>query len=145
MAEKVKVSCSHCGVTNYYPTESSGKKVVCGRCKGVLPLPGTVVEPAPEQAYNLFQNSSLPILIDFYSPTCAPCQMMHPIVENLARRRAGELMVVRLNVNLNPEPGAAFGVQGVPTFIVIRKGNEIGRTSGVMSEADFALWVANKV
>ncbi len=143
--EKVKVSCSFCGVTNYYPAESSSKKVVCGRCKSVLPLPGTVIKPAPEQAYNLFRKSSLPILVDFYSPTCAPCQMMHPVVENLARRRRGEIMVIRLNVNLHPEIGTSFGVQGVPTFIVIRKGNEIGRTSGAMSEADFALWVANKV
>ncbi len=145
MAERVKVSCSFCGTTNYYPLDIEGKKVVCGRCKNVLPRPGTVIEPAPEQAYNLFQNSSLPILIDFHSPTCAPCNMMHPVVESLAKRRTGELMVVKLNVNQHPELGASFGVQTVPTFIVLRKGNEIGRTSGAMSEADFALWVASKV
>lgn len=145
MEERVKVSCSHCGTTNYYPLKTKGKKVVCGRCKNVLPEPGMVVEPLPEQAYNLFQNSSLPILIDFYSPTCAPCHMMHPVVESLARRRAGELMAVKLNVNEHPELGASFGVQAVPTFIVLRRGNEMGRTSGAMSEADFALWVASKI
>ncbi len=122
-----------------------GKKIVCGRCKNALPIPGTAVEPEPEQAYNLFQNSTLPILVDFYSPTCAPCQMMHPVLDELATRRKGELMVVRINVTAYPQMGTAFGVQGVPTFIVMRKGTEIGRTSGAMSEADFALWVASKI
>lgn len=145
MAEKVKVSCTHCGTTNHYPLDSSEKKVVCGRCTSVLPKPGTVVELSPEQANSLLRNSSLPILVDFHSPTCAPCHIMHPAVENLAKRRAGELMIVKLNVDQHPEFAAAFSIQGVPTFLVMRKGNEIGRISGAMSEADFALWVANKV
>lgn len=145
MTEKAKVSCYHCGTTNYYPLTASGKKVVCGRCKNVLPIPGTVIEPAPQQVYNLLQNSFLPILVDFHSPTCAPCHIMHPIIENLAHRRAGELMVVKVNVNQYPELGAAFNVQGVPTFLIIRKGTEMARTTGAMSEADFALWVARRI
>jgi len=145
MTEKAKVSCIHCGTTNYFPLDISGKKVICGRCKNVLPLPGTTIEPEPEKANNLFQKSVLPILVDFYSPTCAPCQMMHPVLAELAKRRKGELMVARINVTAYPQMGAAFGVQGVPTFIVMRKGIEIGRTSGAMSEADLALWVASKI
>lgn len=142
--EKVKVSCFHCGTTNLYPIDIHGKKIICGRCKNALPLPGTIIEPGPDRVYSLFQNSSLPILADFYSPTCAPCQIMHPALEELARRRRGELMVVRINVSTYPQLGTAFGVQGVPTFIIIRKGTEIGRTSGAMSETDLALWVASK-
>ena len=145
MAEKIKVSCFHCGRTNYYPIASSGKKVVCGQCKNTLPNPGSVLKPAPQQIYSLLQNSSLPILADFYSPTCAPCHMMHPLVENLARRRAGDLMVLKINVNLYPDMGAAFGVQGVPTFLIMRKRTEIARATGAMSEADLALWVASKI
>ena len=145
MAEKIKVSCFHCGRTNFYPIAPSGKKVVCGQCKKTLPNPGSVLEPTPQQIYNLIQNSSLPILADFYSPTCAPCHMMHPLVENLARRRIGDLMVLRINVNLYPDMGAAFGVQSVPTFLIMRKSTEIARTTGAMSEADLALWVASKI
>ena len=145
MAEKVKVSCFHCGITNYYPLDSERKKVVCGRCKNVLPMPGTVVEPPPAEAYNIFQKSALPILIDFHSPTCAPCLIMHPVVESLAKRRAGELMVVKVNTDQHPEMGAAFGVQGIPTFIILHKGTEVGRTTGALSEPDFVLWVASIV
>lgn len=54
-------------------------------------------------------------------------------------------MVLRVNVNLHPDMGAAFGVQGVPTFLIMRKATEIARTTGAMSEADFALWVASRI
>jgi len=125
--------------------ETSGKRVICGRCKNHLPLPGTIIEPTPEQAYTLIQKSSLPILIDFFSPTCAPCHMMHPALVDLAERRAGELMVIQLNVNTHSELGAAFGVQGVPTFVIFHRGYETARATGAMSETDFSLWVASKV
>jgi thioredoxin 2 len=141
----MKVSCSFCGATNNYPVEESEKKVVCGRCKNPLPLPGKIITPTPEQAYTLIQKSSLPILVDFFSPTCAPCHMMHPIVVDLAERRAGELMVLQLDVNTHGELGAALGVQGVPTFIIFHRGYERARTVGAMSETDFSLWVASKI
>ena len=145
LADKLKVSCTNCGKTNFFPVSASGKRVVCGHCKTALPEPGHVSEPAPAQAYNLFQKSAIPILADFYSPTCAPCQVMHPVIEQLAQRRAGELMVIRVNVDSHPEMAAAFGVQGVPTVIILRKGNEVARTSGAMDETNFSLWVASLV
>ncbi|MFC2164796.1 thioredoxin family protein [Acidobacteriota bacterium] len=145
MADKVKVSCTNCGKTNYYPRDPKGKSVVCGHCKTALPEPGRIVEPSPSQAYNLFQKSAIPVLADFFSPTCGPCQMMHPILENLAMRRVGELMVVKINVDSHPEMAAAFGVQGVPTMIILRRGNEVARTSGALDETNFSLWVASLV
>jgi thioredoxin 2 len=144
LEDRVKVSCFSCGMTNYYPADDQGKRVVCGRCKNALPLPGTVLEPPPGQAYKLFQNSSLPILVDFYSPTCGPCHVMHPVLDRLARRRAGEIMVVKVNVDQYPELQHGFGIQSVPTFIIVHKGTERARNSGAVSEENFSLWVASK-
>ena len=145
MAEKVKVSCLVCGSTNNYPMNAIGKKIVCGRCKRPLPRPGSVIESSLEQTNTLIQKSGLPLLVDFFSPTCVPCQVMHPIVNELAERRAGELMVARIDMNKHAELGAAFGVQGVPTFIIFFKGMERARTTGAMSETDFSLWLASKI
>ena len=145
MKDKVKVVCPDCGATNNFPLDHKGKKVVCGRCKSILPEPGTVIEPQPNQIGNLFQNSHLPVLVDFYSPTCAPCHMMSPVVEALARRKAGELMVLKINVDQNPQTAAQFAILGVPTFVIVFNGHERGRSSGAMSEADLALWVASRI
>jgi thioredoxin 2 len=142
--EKVKVSCANCGTTNFFPVAARGKAVVCGRCKARLPEPGDVLEPADEGLGGLFQNSSLPVLVDFYSPTCAPCHMMHPVLERLAVRRAGQIVVVKVNVERSPVVAREFGVQAVPTFVVMFKGTERGRTAGAMDESTFALWVAGR-
>ena len=146
MPDKVKISCLECGATNNFPLASAGKTVVCGKCKTALPVPGQVLEPPAWSVANLIQNAGLSLLIDFYSTTCAPCHMMHPIVEALAKRRAGEVMVHKVNVDLqeNQELAAAFKIQAVPTFLVIKKGYEIARSSGAMPETDFSLWVASK-
>jgi thioredoxin 2 len=146
LADKVKVSCLECGATNNFPIESSGKTVVCGRCKNPLPVPGQALEPAARSVSNLIQKAGLSLLIDFYSTTCAPCHMMRPIVESLAERRAGDVMVLKVNVDLdeNRELAAAFNIRAVPTFVILKKGYEIGRISGAMPETDFSLWVASK-
>ena len=143
MPEKVRVSCLDCGATNNFPIELKGKRVVCGRCKNALPLPGQVLEPPLKQVVSLIQNARLSILIDFYSPTCAPCHMMHPVVENLTKRRAGEIMTIRVNIDSYPHLAARFGIKGVPTFVIISNGSERGRTTGAMPEMDFSLWVAS--
>jgi thioredoxin 2 len=142
--DKVKISCLECGATNHYPLDSPGKKVVCGKCKAALPRPGTVIEPTRAQASALFQNSSLPLLVDFFSETCGPCHMMHPVLERLAHRRAGDIMVLRVDVEKETEMAREFGVRAVPTFVIVLKGVERGRTAGAMSEENFALWVASQ-
>jgi thioredoxin 2 len=119
--------------------------VVCGKCREELPKPGDVIELEPDRLEALIHEAKLPLLVDFYSPSCAPCQVMHPILDRLARRRAGELMVVRLNTDQHPGISAAFGIKAVPTFLVLVKGNERGRSSGALSETDFSLWVAQLV
>ena len=144
MPDKVKVSCLECGATNNFPADTGGKAVVCGRCKTPLPVPGAVLEPTADQVFGLIQNATLPVLIDFSSPTCMPCNLMRPILESLAKRRAGSLMVVKVETDRNRELAAAFKIQAVPTFVVMKKGFEIGRVSGAMNETDFSLWVASK-
>jgi len=144
MKEKRKVLCVHCGAANNFPLEALGKKVLCGRCKNPLPEPGMVVETDAKGIHHLLSSSVLSVLVDFYSPRCSPCQLMHPVLEGLAKRRAGEIMVVKVNVDLHPELASSLGIQSVPTFIIFRKGREMGRISGAMPEADFALWVASR-
>jgi thioredoxin 2 len=144
LPDKIKVSCLECGATNNHPRNRGGKAVVCGRCKAPLPEPGLVLEPPADQVVKLIQTGGLPLLIDFYSTTCMPCHMMAPIVESLAGRRAGDLVVLKVNTDRQADLAAAFKIKAVPTFVVMKKGFELGRVSGAMPETDFSLWVASK-
>ena len=143
-AAKIKSVCLECGATNQFPADASGKTVRCGRCKSGLPEPGAVLEPAPRQFAALIRSSALTVLADFSSRTCMPCRMMEPILAGLARRRSGDLVVVRIDTDDQRDLAASFRIKAVPTFIVFRQGYEVGRTQGAMNETDFSLWVASK-
>ncbi len=142
MTDKIKVSCAVCGKTNNYPRDAGGRTVVCGNCRSILYPPGTVLEPTLDGAENLLRASSLPVLVDFFSATCGPCLMMDPVVRSLAQRRAGEVAVVRVQIERSGSLARDFGVQGVPTFVIVHKSVERARISGAMNEMDFSLWVA---
>jgi thioredoxin-like negative regulator of GroEL len=101
-----------------------------------------VIEPQSNQAYVLFQKSAIPVLVDFYSTASISSELMHSYIMNLAERRKGELMAVRINVEVHPQMAAAFRIQETPTFIILHRGNERARYVGEMSETEFSLWVA---
>ena len=67
-------------------------------------------------------DSSQPVLVDFWAEWCAPCKMIAPIVEELARDYAGKLRVAKLDADTNPNVMQAFGVMGIPTLIPPAKG-----------------------
>lgn len=77
-------------------------------------------------------DSSQPVLVDFWAEWCAPCKMIGPIVEELARDYAGKLKVAKLDADANPNVMQAFGVMGIPTLMLFRDGQVIERITGFM-------------
>lgn len=76
----------------------------------------------------------VPVLVDFYATWCGPCRVMAPVVERAAAQLAGLAEVVKINVDDFPEAAAAHGVRGVPTFVGLAGGIEVGRAMGTISE-----------
>jgi thioredoxin 1 len=72
------------------------------------------------------------VLVEVTAAWCPPCQRMKPLVQALARERAGSLRVAILDMDAAPAAAAALGVRGAPTFIVFEDGREIARQLGAM-------------
>ena len=66
-------------------------------------------------------RSSAPVLLDFWASWCAPCMMQSPIVDELAEEHP-ELKVGKVNVDEQPQLAAAFGVESIPTLVIIKDG-----------------------
>ena len=80
-------------------------------------------------------TASVPIVVDFWAAWCGPCRMISPVLEDLAKRHAGHLKVVKVDVDANPELGQRFGAQSIPLLVVIRDGQEVDRIVGAMPRA----------
>ncbi|MBA7494098.1 Thioredoxin 1 [subsurface metagenome] len=76
-------------------------------------------------------ESSIPVLVDFWAPWCMPCRMVSPIVEELAENNEGKLKVCKLNTEENQYIAAQYGIQGIPTLIIFKDGQEADRIVGV--------------
>jgi thioredoxin 1/putative thioredoxin len=80
-------------------------------------------------------QSELPVLIDFYADWCAPCKMVEPEVEALARELEGKAKVVRVNIDKSPALARELRIQSVPTFMVVAGGQIVDAQAGALRRA----------
>lgn len=134
-AAKTVVACSHCGAKNRVTFDASGDRVpVCGACKKPLPAPAAVPVIVTDANFTqTVETSPLPVLLDMWAAWCGPCRMIAPTIEALARELAGKIMVGKLDVDANQRTAARFGVQSIPTLLILKNGGEVGRIVGAQS------------
>jgi thioredoxin 2 len=147
MPEPQLIRCPVCDTTNRVPLEKieQGLEPVCGRCKNRLPVSIKPITVTDATFAAEVERSPLPVLLDLWAAWCGPCQMIGPVVEQLAREMAGRVRVAKLNVDQNPVTAERFHIRSIPALLVLKAGQEIDRMVGVQPKTQIVRWLEQAI
>jgi thioredoxin 2 len=131
------VQCPHCGKTNRLPAAAAGHPR-CGICRQDLPW---IVIAVDEDFARIAEQSAVPALVDFWAAWCGPCRMVSPVLDGLAREKAGQLKLVKVDVDRSPALSRRFDVQSIPTLMVLVDGKVVARQSGAAPAPVLRSWL----
>ncbi len=139
-ADAVLIRCPSCGTANRVPREKIGQGLApaCGRCKTPLPVDPGPVTVTDATFRNEVERWPLPVALDVWAPWCGPCRALAPVIDSLASRMAGRLRFAKLNADENPGTVTRFRVHSLPTLLVLNRGLEVDRITGLAPEPEIA-------
>lgn len=90
-------------------------------------------------------KAEVPVLVDFYAEWCGPCKMMSPVIDKIAGQMAARMKVMKLDTDHSPEIASRYGIMGVPTLILFKDGQPVGKNVGFMNEQALTAFVKTHV
>src|SRR3954454_8087567 len=134
------VTCPNCGKKNRLGPRSDGVPR-CANCHNLLPRLGG----AGQDDFDAELAASVPVLVDLWAPWCGPCKMIEPALHELAQSLAGELKVVRVNVDDEPKIASRFQVMGIPLLVLMRDSSEVDRLAGAAPKPQLEGWLKERL
>ena len=131
------VTCPNCGKKNRVPAAAHGKPK-CGNCHQPLPW---LAEAGDDDFHEVVEESTIPVVLDLWAPWCGPCRTVSPALDQLAAEHAGEIKLVKVNVDQSPQISHRFGVQSIPTLLQMRGRDVIARQIGAAPAPALKQWV----
>ncbi|GAB2452975.1 thioredoxin [Conyzicola lurida] len=104
-----------------------------------------IVDASDADFGTVADGATVPVLVDVWAPWCGPCRMVSPALEQLATELAGNLKLVKVNADVAPEVSSRFGVQAIPTLILMHHGRVIDTQVGAAPARALRSWLASRL
>jgi thioredoxin 2 len=102
-----------------------------------------VVEASDADFAAVADGSRVPVLVDLWAPWCGPCLRVSPVLEQLAAELAGQVKLVKVNVDASPTLSRRFDAQSIPTLVLLGSGKVIARQVGALPAARLRSWLTD--
>ena len=86
--------------------------------------------------FNELINKDQPVLVDFYADWCGPCQMMAPVLKEVAQEMGDKVKIIKIDVDKNQPIAQQFGVRSIPNIILFKNGKIVANKAGVLTKRD---------
>lgn len=129
--------CPSCSTKNRVSAGKQHLSPKCGKCGAKLTVKATAVavELTDQEFKSFINNASLPVMVDFYSPSCGPCRSLAPIITNLSKEYLGKIIIAKLDTSSNPGTSMHYQIRGVPSLYFFKNGVVTDHIVGAPPEA----------
>jgi len=90
-------------------------------------------------------QSTTPVLVDYWAEWCGPCNMIAPILDEVAKEYQGRLKVAKLNIDENPMTPPKYGIRGIPTLMIFKNGNVEATKVGALSKSQLTAFIDSNI
>jgi thioredoxin 1 len=91
------------------------------------------------------RQSDIPVVVDFWAEWCGPCKQIGPALEEISEEMAGQVKVVKVNVDDNMQVAASLNVRGIPALFLFKDGEVVSNKTGAAPKAALQSWIQSAI
>ena len=144
MDDLLYIVCPACNTQNRVPSVRLRDKPKCGKCKTPL-FSAHPVNLSDANFTTHIEDSTIPVVVDFWAPWCGPCKMMAPAYEQAAAELEPNFRLAKVDTDASQVTAARYAISAIPTMIMFKNGREVARQPGAMPYPSIVQWIRSQI